>query len=40
MNELIDNLFITPEQVVIPEQAEEYTKISGDSDSPKNYDEI
>lgn len=40
MNDLIDSLFTTPEQVVLPEQAEEYTKVNGDSDSPKNYDEI
>ena len=39
MNE-IEALFATPEQLVIPDQAEEYTKVAGDSDVPRNYDEI
>lgn len=40
MNDLIESLFTTSEQTVIPEHAEEYTKVTGDSDTPKNYDEI
>lgn len=40
MEDIIDNLFTTPERVVVPDQADEYTKVAGDSDSPKNYDEI
>jgi hypothetical protein len=39
-DEIIESLFATPERAVVPNQAEEYTKIAGDSDSPKNYDEI
>lgn len=40
MDDIIDRLFTTPERAVLPDQAEEYTKVAGDSDAPRNYDEI
>ncbi|WP_017616402.1 hypothetical protein [Nocardiopsis salina] len=40
MNEIIEDLFQTPQKLAVPDQADEYTKVKGDGDAPKQYDEI
>lgn len=40
MQDAIEGLFVTPEQLEVPDQAKEYTKVNGDGDMPNKYDEI